>query len=272
MKSLKTSVVVITPKLAAQWLKTISRQRPISDATVQMYVEQVKAGKWELSGQTIVFSDTGHLLDGQHRLMAVERAGKSIECVVVRGVKESVYDVLDTGRKRNTRDALVAAGIDHAGFALASAVTWILRFQRGVSTNRGKRAVTNREAVEFVEQHRDVLNSLKFGSLAYQIVGSVGLATAMHYLFRRKDVDQADQFLLDLGEGAGLNGNHPVHLVRKRLIANRIAKQKLSRLDVAASIIKAWNLVRSGKHEDVSMRALAWTAKGPAAEDFPVIK
>jgi len=52
----------ITPKEAALWLDTKnSNNRPISQSTVDRYVQEIKAGRWRSNGQAIIFNRSGNL-------------------------------------------------------------------------------------------------------------------------------------------------------------------------------------------------------------------
>ena len=76
----QTSVETITPEKAVEYLRhNTNNYRKLSLATVSKYVAEIKAGRWQLNGETIVFGEDGILKDGQHRLAAIAKAGKPIE-------------------------------------------------------------------------------------------------------------------------------------------------------------------------------------------------
>ena len=268
--TLRSSVVEITPKLAAQWLKTIVHQRPLNGVTLDKYIHQLQNGGWALNGETIKFDAQGHLMDGQHRLQAIVKANKKAKSVVVRGIAPDAVNTIDTGRNRDVRDAMVYAGVKHASFALAGAARYAWRITtdpRMQYRNMG----SNQEILDYYRAATGFDNSIKFGDLAKGVIRSQAIGTALHYLFRQKNVELADQFMLQLGEGTGLNKDDTVYHLRERLIKNATMKAKLPRKDVAAMIIKAWNLCRAGKLQ-APRQAVMWAAKGPNAEDFPTIR
>lgn len=269
-RTLKTSTVSVTPKLAEQWLKANPSNRPINDNTVERYTQQIKLGNWQLTGEPIQFDKDGRLLNGQHRLRAIIKAGKSIDTLVVRGVSPLAVEYMDTGRKRDVKDTMVFAGIDHAGFALASAASWAHQLTVNPRYTHHVPA-TNHEVVAFYRSAKGFYESMKFGQLAATVVRSAAMAAGLHYLFHQKDTDLADYFFLALGEGTGLTNDNVIYHLRERLLKNAMSKAKLHRKDVAAMIIKTWNLLRAGK-SNAPRQSIAWTAKGPSAEDFPLIK
>lgn len=270
--TLHTSTVTVTPKLAIQWLKTNKKNRPTSGVTVTRYAIDIAANKWILTGDAIRFNGNGALIDGQHRLRAVIKANKSIPCLVIRNVPGAAFDVLDTGKNRNYRDTLVLYGAGNShGFA--SAVAWAARLSlypaMGVHVLRG--GLSNRDVHEYWERHKDIENSEKFGKLARYVLGSEGMSAGLHYLFHLIDPALADTYMLALAEGESLNREHPAFHIRDRMIKNRVSKTKLPRKDVAAMIIKGWNVLRTGKGE-CARQAITWVGKGPSAENFPQIQ
>jgi hypothetical protein len=114
MKSKQES---ITPQKAQEaltehWKRIESgafRQRIVSRLTVSRYVSDMKRGCWVLNPHPIVFDESGNLVDGQHRLMAVVEAAVPIDFMVVRDCptqaingahKIDVIDVIDRGKPR----------------------------------------------------------------------------------------------------------------------------------------------------------------------------
>lgn len=64
-------VVEITPELARQLLSNNKINRKIKPTIVERYAEQMEAGEWKFTGDTIKVDGEGMLLDGQHRLLAI---------------------------------------------------------------------------------------------------------------------------------------------------------------------------------------------------------
>jgi len=110
--TITTAVETITPKLAAEYLThNTSNPRRLMDSVVRRYADDMKSGKWQSNGESIVFSKNGELRDGQHRLEAVVLSGVTVQMVVVRGVEDgtTIYDV---GAKRNVAQAVGATRVE----------------------------------------------------------------------------------------------------------------------------------------------------------------
>ena len=77
----------ITPEKAREYLKTnTDNYRKISRAKAAIYAREMKAGKWELNGEGIMFAEDGTLKNGQHRLAAILMAGIPVRMTVIRGI------------------------------------------------------------------------------------------------------------------------------------------------------------------------------------------
>src|SRR4051812_39659069 len=94
-------VVLIAPKLASEWLRTMVANRPLSQIKAVEYGLAMERGDWVLNGETIKFNDKGNLIDGQHRLQACVLAGKPFQTYVVRGIADDrAFATIDTGKLR----------------------------------------------------------------------------------------------------------------------------------------------------------------------------
>ena len=112
MADLKCTVEEITPKMAKEYLaNNCEYNRRVNDRRVAIYAEDMKAGEWQLNGEAIQFNKHGILINGQHRLNAIIRAGIPVKMMVVRGVEDNV-DLFDRGNARSTYQSLLMGGID----------------------------------------------------------------------------------------------------------------------------------------------------------------
>lgn len=98
-----SQVMTITPALAAEYLERNTRNRPLRKRHVRNMAAQMKSGQWVIA-QPIIFSHEGVLIDGQHRLQAVILSGVSVQMLVVHGVSEGAFGVIDQGPNRSASD------------------------------------------------------------------------------------------------------------------------------------------------------------------------
>ena len=105
---MEAKVQIITPELAEKYLeKNYNNYRHASSTAVNAYAEDMKNGNWELNGESIKFSENGSLIDGQHRLMAVVKAGVRIPMLVVTGIKDGTI-LCDVGKGRTLSQIAIA--------------------------------------------------------------------------------------------------------------------------------------------------------------------
>ena len=108
---MKVRIETITPDIARAYLAHNMVNRAVSSNRVDAYAKTMKAGNWQLNGEAIRFNKNGELIDGQHRLLAIIKAGISVQMVVMSDIDNSV-SVYDRGRNRSVTDALVIEGMD----------------------------------------------------------------------------------------------------------------------------------------------------------------
>jgi hypothetical protein len=100
---LRFAFVDITPELARQWLERVraNNRRP-APTRLRDYAATMKAGLWNsLTGECIKFDTTGHILDGQHRLLAIIEAKRTIAMLVAWNVPPEAFHTLDQGWMRS---------------------------------------------------------------------------------------------------------------------------------------------------------------------------
>lgn len=129
---MRTETMMVTPAKASEWLKRNTDNRAMRRSTVEGLADAIRRGEWKLSHQGIAFSDSGRLLDGQHRLAAIVEAGISVPMSVTWDCDESTFDVLDIGAKRSLSDILHVAADDAA----------IARFMVILTDTAKQRAIT----------------------------------------------------------------------------------------------------------------------------------
>lgn len=118
-------MITITPHLAQHILDTMETgNRKRSPKKVKDYATAMRENAWTVTGQTIIFSKSGKLLDGGHRLLAVSQSGKKIRTLAVFGVEDWAFSFLDIGRKRTNQNVLEAMGVAHAG-PVSAAIRWL---------------------------------------------------------------------------------------------------------------------------------------------------
>ncbi len=233
--------------------------RPVNGTRVTVYAAEMSAGKWMMTGESIKFADTGKLLDGQHRLLAIIKCGKSIELPVVRGLDPETFKAIDTGKERSKIDVLALNGCDPetsrlvataAHLAITYAADGTPKSSFGHNQIAAKQLqLTNEGVVAFVDKNPAIVEAARFlmDNRKKGMLVSAGILTWVLYECRKVDVTEAELFILDIICGSMLQAQDPVAVLRDGLISAQKSVRQWPRITVMAGIVTAWNRRRQGK-------------------------
>lgn len=266
---MKIEKVLITPALAATYLKGNTSNRKEKIPVRERYVNDMVNGRWKSdTGELIKISKTGVLLDGQHRLVALIKANVGLYFHVAYGLEDSVFDVLDTGSVRNASDVFFIQGIK-MGNSIPSIIANYLSFKNGNKFSKGiqkdKRA-TNAELLAYYQQSPEVWQSIASNAhkwyIAFAKIIHPSTLGGFYALFSEISTSQADSFFNQLASGIDITHNC-IAMLRQKLLQDKMAPRKMNILLKNALIIKAWNFYRKN---DMSVKLLKFS---PAMEEYP---
>lgn len=96
--------IIITPEGAKDLLTRNKDNRRLRKWWVTALANKIKRGEWIATHQGIAIAKSGRLLDGQHRLAAIAESGQAVEILLVTGVSDEAFKVIDSGVKRSIGD------------------------------------------------------------------------------------------------------------------------------------------------------------------------
>jgi hypothetical protein len=243
---MKVTKQLITPDDAKELLNMSVGNRNISDSKVATYANDIRTGRWiEDTYEFIKISKEGFLLDGHHRLNAIIKANISISLNIVRGVDSEIMNVIDTGKSRNSNDALKINGVQNST-NIASIISSVIKYDLGYSSTVFNSAVAMISNVDVINRYNDnpdywqnlYLKSISiYGKMNRILTPSV--VGKYYHLFGQKHPNKVDDFFNELI--GGLETNSTITVLRGILIRNKISQKKLSTLVLNAFIIKTWN-------------------------------
>jgi hypothetical protein len=260
---------LLTPDLAKKLLEANTGNRPVNKSLLAMLCAAIEGGRWKYNGESIIISNTGRLIDGQHRCMAVVATGIAVEVVIVNDVEDDVFATIDSGAKRTGSDILSIEGVKNATH-VAAALAIVDRVKRRNATI--ERSAAGSAVLGLLAAYPKIVHSVAFiGSQSVLCVPSSMLA-ALHYIFAEVDQAAADDFMSALRTGVVPLPADPMRLLMSRLLQNASAKAKLSKTELAALIVKTWNY-RLTKQP---LKSLRWRTReredgGGGTEPFPEI-
>lgn len=266
LKPVHTERIFVTSEMARKWLRlNMPGNRPISEPRVKQYARDMKNGKWQENGDTIKFSDTGELIDGQKRLTACVECGIGFWSLIAYGVKREAFITIDRNQTRSTGQLLhLTAGISDYN-NVSSALRWLTGFRDGIVLNHAR--PTSGEIADMLAAHPGVVESVAQAARVIRRfrAGPTGLVAFCHYLFTRQDATLAELFFDSLATGAGLRESDPVHRLRERIIASSAsASKRIEAYELIALFFKAWLAERE-------QRTVHSTLRWQTGESFPNI-
>ena len=254
--------MTITPNMAEVMLERNDANRPVNDANTKRWEKAIRAGEWMLTGEPIIFSKCGRLVDGQHRLLGCVAAAVPFVCDVRFGIDRAAFRYMDTGKKRGLPDMLAIKG-ESDNNNLAVALTRLTRYDSGrVISNSRDNEVSPWEALDKLAEHPRLPESLPFARAAYKAIPQLrmGLGTFIHYVMARLDRPAADALFDYLATGAGNHGKTSPMLKLREFM--RLEKTRMTDPEVAAACFRCWNALRGDK-----TRKLKFTFE--STDEFP---
>lgn len=103
----RIELVMMTPEKAKIYLDHNEGNRKLSDVFIAKLQRAILTDSWKATMSSPISVDTnGNLIDGQHRLTAIVRAGKAVPCYVVYGCDPMSKKFIDTGKSRTVKDVI----------------------------------------------------------------------------------------------------------------------------------------------------------------------
>lgn len=119
----------ISPSRAKEYLAKNINNRPLSQVASDKLADGF-AADYQENGDTIKFDEDGNLVDGQHRLTAVVKSGRTIHSWVVRNVSARAIDTIDKVRRRSNGDVLSRRREENYNM-LAASCGYVFRLLQG---------------------------------------------------------------------------------------------------------------------------------------------
>lgn len=261
---LHSVVIEIAPEVADKLLKlSNTRNRPMQRNHAAAMEALLAADEYAVTGDTVKFSKSGVLIDGQHRLEGAVKGKRVLVTHVIFGLPDDIFDVIDQGKKRTPADILAMLDIP-APAMVAAAITWVKRLESGdsggeYSGHYSRRHLTPRKIRELaLGEMKDVAKYVREAEhirVAYKHPPS--MVCGLLYLIGRYDAGVARDFAHEWATGAktGRNRNFDVLAQRISQVAhgnNGVVSRPLR----AAMLIQTFNHWHA--HRIAAPRSLTW--------------
>ncbi len=241
-------LIEITPAIAKSFLeRNIDNNRTIRPGAIEKIAADIVNGRWDHRiCNPIRFDREGRLIDGQHRLLAVIRAGIAVMMWVEREV-ESLH--IDEAQRRTVADTLTMTGlaVDANPWVIQSMIKSITavnnarqRGARWTSGSLGQLQVSNEASIAMFkavptlsEDSREAIRLHRGQAKMARAVGPTTIGVLLH--FARLDANRRDDaitFLLQVTEGINILEGDPAGAYRRWALNG--ARQARQPLELAA--------------------------------------
>jgi hypothetical protein len=261
----ESKVVTVTPDMAVEILDRNAINRPIRWGRVAQYEQDIKQGRWEMTGEGIKLDADGNLLDGQHRLLACVAAERPFTTFVTVNIAQSAQGYMDSGLARTVGDNLGMAGEKNA-VVLAAAGRIGYTVDNGLLfRDRKTWRVSHAGIYDWIEKNPDIRRSVELVSTgrSKRTWLKASVQAYCHFAFARLDVDQADEFISRLGTLNDVSSGSPILTLSDRLNKIHTAGQKVDIPELLSITFRAWNAWREGRTLARIPLATAGTKKLP---------
>ena len=274
-------IIQTSPQQAINWLDAVpDYQRKIDERQINKLIMAIQRNEWRINGATIVFNAKGELIDGQHRLQAIAKAGKTVPCIVVTGVSNDEMTFASLGDVKVRK----AADFIHTNNAnVVAAVLRLLWFTENNLLFHGLKAKNSEyknmptsppipEIVRLAKKHAEEI-AITIPPLkdAMRLTTCGAWIPFLMYYFTinrpRVEATKVAEFMSRVIDGVNLGPNSPVLKLRQRLQQQSAhgSLAVLPRRVKEALVLKALNFFLEGKEVD----RLTWA---PEKEPFPLLR
>jgi len=241
----------ITPKMAEAYLRKNIVNRPVREMKVKQYMRDMLNERWnEETGETIIFDVEGNLVDGQHRLTAVLKSGKTLKWLVVRGVNSRAQRTINTGAPRTVGDQLhIEMGHSNASL-LAAIARNVYRIENDMMA--GGTTISTEEILDTIERHPELAHSTEIaaGSRGGKSLTPIApnVLGAGHWMIREVNGQgEADMFIWRVINLQREREGSPVLALARRCNEIKRQQQRVPHRWFLSMLIKAWNYDVEGK-------------------------
>ena len=232
----------VTPELATAYLSQNTNNRPLNQRRVQSYVNAMMRGEWQFNGDPVRFDSEGVLIDGQHRLSAIEQSGIAQKILIIRDLPRTTFQTIDIGAKRSAGDLAALSGVKNTSTVTSGARLYLTWVKTGSIYATVDKAPSNQEILDFVVSSQLAARAAAYihGSASMRRLMAPSVACFLYLAFSTVSEEKAIQFLNEVKEPTSVDWESPSFLLRERIIQSSMTKAKLKKNEMVALVMKAW--------------------------------
>jgi len=245
--------VLVNPDLARYWL-TLNHpeNRKKKPTAITKYTRDMLSGSWTFTPESLVFSHSGVLQNGQNRLYAVIESGAPTWMMVDFGWPEDLLQTIDRGSARTNSDSLTVEAVPNAS-VMAGAFTLSVKYQRtfGTPLRWSVMLPTSSEALAGYRDEPDMwAEAISVGRSVYDATQGLGPSTwtaAAFVIGKVRGMGDAVSFLSEVrdetGEAGSATRRLKSHYLRRKITDTSSGDPR----EPMENIIRAFNAWVTGK-------------------------
>ena len=227
------NVVTASRTLVDKLLAMNTKNRRPKGRHIENLSSDVASGEFLLTASGVGVSRTGVLLDGQHRLMAIRKAGyPPVQFVLVTGLDDNSQLVVDRHAKRSLSDSLSM----HMNITVSSHMVALANALYSLSGGGGKNdefkhsrsgAAPDSTIADFMAEHNELCCDVvrTGGELRAPVL-------AAFFVYALHDRENALRFARDVSKGIELREDSPAYRLRATMDRLKKASDGAGRLEL----------------------------------------
>lgn len=219
-----TQIEQITPDFANYVLTTKNKNnRSFKAANLKRLITTIENDEWMVTHQGIAFDNDGNLLDGQHRLQAIAKTGKTLPMMVTRNLDSNIFNCVDRGTARSAADGLFIQGCFNSKQLAAGIKVYLLyhAYPKGAWAN-----VVMPSHIEISNEYnskKDLWDNISVKICQYHKkfhFFNMSVAIAMYKLILDNNYSENifEPFWRQLAEGINLQSDNPILSFRNQMM------------------------------------------------------
>lgn len=247
---MKFETLYVGPEMAEQMLATSGFNRPVMASRVVTLANEMRLGKWQLNGETVVFAESGKLLDGQHRLHAIIESGCTVQLAIVRGAPESAFETIDTGRSRSGSDILAMNGVQNSAVC-SSTAAMLWRMWHSKVLNEVCPPLIQLRVIERypeIQKWSSFVSGGNRGSLRAILPPSAFLTALVYLDGIAQKPRSAEIFCEAIIKGENLEAGNPRLALRNRMLSLRAEGRIMNNTNCWAPTARTLTAIEAGDH------------------------
>lgn len=241
-----STIVSVTPDLARTWLASNDVNRSLRPGRVEQYARAMTSGHWTVTNDDICLSPEGRLLNGQHRLNAVIRAGIPVRLGVKYNVPESSMVHMDRGAARTMSDVLRLSGETNTPL-LAALLRQAWLHENGRFDDQHNTPINDDELLDLLARHPEIRESVR-AAMRWRLDCPPTPVAFTHWLLSQVNGREvADMYIEALHTRANEPAGSAVHAVANRISEARRARVRPGTNEYVHLMLKGWNYWAKGR-------------------------